>query len=502
MNRQSYRSFKHPSVLLPRLSLVMAAVGGVWTLGLWGPVGMARAQAQAQATVPTTASVSASAAVAVVTPSAAQVQNLPALLQAARGHDAAYLAARAQFDSARFRAEQSRALKRPTVTADATLGRTTNATPFSTTVTGSTTDATTTNFNASQPLFNRASDMAIAQAEKTLEVAKADLEAAEQDLIIRVSQAYFDALASRDALTTVQASKAAITEQLASARRNFEVGTATITDAREAQARFDLVTAQELAANNDLRNRQLVLEQVVGRLQVQPAPLKLPLVLPALMPDTADAWVTRGLERHPAARKAQLGLEIAQLEVSRARAGHLPTVSLTGRYTQQRVDGTATVRNAATNSTFPVGQVGTSTNSVVGVTLSVPLYTGHSVDNRVSETLKLEERAQHDRDTARRAVELATRQAFMGLQSLAAQVKALEAAEASSQLALESTQLGYKVGVRVNLDVLNAQSLLFQTKRDLAKARYDSILGSLRLRQAAGTLGEGDVQALSPLLGG
>lgn len=430
----------------------------------------------------------------------ARAQSLPVLFEAARGHDAAYLAARAQFEAARFRAEQARALKRPTVTADATVGRTTNSTPFSPSVTGSSTDATTANVNASQPLFNRASDMAMVQAEKALDVARADLETAEQDLIIRVAQAYFDVLASRDTLATVQASKAAITEQLASARRNFEVGTATITDAREAQARFDLVTAQELAAGNELRNRQLLLEQVVGRLQVQPAPLRLPLVLPALVPESADGWVERALRQHPAARKAQLGLEIAQLEVSRARAGHLPTVSLTGRYTQQRVDGSATVRNPATNSTFQVGQVGTSTNSVVGVTLSVPLYSGHAVDNRVSETLKLEDKARHDLDVARRAVELATRQSFMGLQSLAAQVKALEAAEASSQLALESTQLGYKVGVRVNLDVLNAQSLLFQTRRDLAKARYDSILGSLRLRQASGALGTADVQALGPLL--
>ncbi|NBQ90905.1 MAG: channel protein TolC [Betaproteobacteria bacterium] len=434
-------------------------------------------------------------------PSVTWAQTLPLLLEAARGHDAAFLAARAQFDSAQFRMEQVRALRRPGLTADTTVGRSENSTPFSPSVTGSKSDTTTTNLNASQPLFNRANDLAVAQAEKALDVARADVESAEQDLIIRVSQAYFDVLGSRDALATVQASKAAITEQLASAKRNFEVGTATITDAREAQARYDLVIAQELAATNDLRNRQLVLEQVVGRLQVQPAPLRLPLVLPPLVPQSSDAWVEQALNRHPMARKARLGLEIAQLEVSRARAGHLPTVALTGRYTQQRVDGTATVRSAATNSSIQVGQLGTSTTSVVGVTLSVPLYAGRATDNRVSETLKLEEKARHDLDSARRGVELATRQSFMGLQSLAAQVKALEAAEASSQLALESTQLGYKVGVRVNLDVLNAQSLLFQTRRDLAKARYDSILASLRLRQAAGTLGNGDVQALAPLLG-
>ena len=427
-------------------------------------------------------------------------QSLPTLLEAARGHDAAFLAARSSFEAARFRAEQSRALNRPAVGLDSTLSRTESATPYSTSVTGSKIDATTTNLSASQPLFNRANDLAIEQALKSLDVAKADFEVAEQDLIIRVSQAYFDVLAAGDALKTVQASKTAITEQLASAKRAFEVGTATITDAREAQARFDLVTAQELAATNDLQTRQLVLEQVVGRTAVKPEPLKLPLTLPALLPDTADAWVDRALSAHPLARKAALGLAIAELEVKRARAGHLPTVALTGRYTNQSVDGSVTVRSATAGS-LNVGQQGTSTSSVLGVTLTVPLYSGHAIDNRVSETVQLQEKARNDLDSARRSVELATRQSFMGLRSLSAQVKALEAAESSSQLALESTQLGYKVGVRVNLDVLNAQSLLFQTQRDLAKARYDSILGSLRLRQASGTLSNGDVQALSPLLG-
>lgn len=432
---------------------------------------------------------------------AAQAQSLPVLLEAARGHDAQFLSARSQFESARFRAEQSQALRRPTVTADSTLSRTDNSTPFSPSVTGSKVDSTTTNLSASQPLFNRANEMAIEQAGKALEIARADFDTAEQDLIIRVSQAYFDTLASRDALATVQASKAAITEQLASARRAFEVGTATITDAREAQARFDLVTAQELAATNEVQTRQLILEQLVGRSGVKAESLKLPLVLPALLPDTAEAWVQRAMEAHPLARKAGLGLEIASMEVKRARAGHLPTVSLTGRYTNQSVDGSVTLRSAVAGSNS-LPQQGRSTNTVVGVTLSVPLYAGHSVDNRVAETLKLEDKARNDLDAARRSVELATRQTFMGLRSLAAQVKALEAAESSSQLALESTQLGYRVGVRVNLDVLNAQSLLFQTRRDLAKARYDSILGGLRLRQAAGTLSNGDVQALSPLLEG
>ena len=431
----------------------------------------------------------------------AQAQSLPDLLEAARGHDAVFLSARSQFESARFRAEQAQALKRPTVTADATYGRTRNSTPYSPSVTGSTVDATTTNLNASQPLFNRANEMVMDQAGKALEIARSDLQTAEQDLILRVAQAYFDVLASRDALATVRASKAAITEQLASAKRNFEVGTATITDTREAQARFDLVTAQELAAGNEAQTRQLVLEQLVGRTAVQPHALKLPLVLPGLTPGSAEAWAEQARNLHPGARKAALALEVAALEVRRARAGHLPTVSLTGRFTNQSVDGSATVRSAATGGSINLPQQGTSTNTSLGITLSVPLYAGSSVDNRVAETLKLEDKARNDLEAARRSVDLATRQAFMGLQSLSAQVKALEAAESSARLALESTQLGYKVGVRVNLDVLNAQSLVFQTQRDLAKARYDSILGTLRLRQAAGSLALGDVQALAPLMG-
>ena len=245
----------------------------------------------------------------------AQAQSLPALLEAARTYDAAFLSARAQFESASFKADQVRALRRPSLSTDVTYGKTVNSTPYSPSITGSKIDATTTNLNAQQPLFNRANDMAVDQAMKALDIAQADYELAEQDLIIRVSQAYFDVLAAGDALSTVMASKAAITEQLASAKRNFEVGTATITDTREAQARYDLVIAQELAATNDVRNKQLALEQLVGRLKVKPEPLKLPMALPALLPDTADAWVTRALSINPNARKAQLGLEQLALRI-------------------------------------------------------------------------------------------------------------------------------------------------------------------------------------------
>ena len=144
---------------------------------------------------------------------------------------------------------------------------------------------------------------------------------------------------------------------------------------------------------------------------------------------------------------------------------------------------------------------GSTKSASIGLELNLPLFAGLSVQNRVKETLVLEDKSRNDLEAARRAVSQGTRQAYFGVQSLQAQVLALEAAESSSALALEATQLGYRVGVRVNIDVLNAQTQLFTTRRDLSKARYDTLLGGLRLRQAAGQLKPDDVAAVSRLLG-
>jgi outer membrane protein len=338
------------------------------------------------------------------------------------------------------------------------------------------------------PLINRATAPTIEQSRKAVQVTQADLEAVEQDLIVRVSQAYFDVLAAQDALATTRASKAAITEQLASARRNFEVGTATITDTREAQARFDLATAQEIAAENDLRTKRIALDQVVGRGNVSPKGLVKTAVLPAPQPADAEAWASQADSGHPSVRKARLGLDVARLETEKARAAESFTLDAVGSVGSTHFGGKG--------ATLP----GQNTSTSVGLQLNWPLYTGGATQNRIKETLALEDKSRNDLDAARRAVTQATRQAFFGVQSGLAQVKALEAAESSSQLALEATQLGYKVGVRVNLDVLNAQTQLFQTRRDLAKARYDVILGGLKLRLASGQLKAGDVAAVNALL--
>ena len=427
-------------------------------------------------------------AAAVLTTLSAPVaaENLKEVYEAAKAYDATYLASRAAAESSRYKATQADALVRPSVSLQAGVANAGTDTPLFGT---RSTNTASLGLVATQPLFNRSNGFTIDKARKALDIAQADLASAEQDLAVRVAQAYFDVLAAQDTLATARASKTAISEQLASAKRNFEVGTATITDTREAQARFDLATAQEIAADNDVRTRRLALDQIVGRVGLQPNGLMLPVTLPA-QPDPVDAWVDRS-DESPSVRKARLAYDIAKLETQRTDATRLPTVDLQGQ-----LGGAHNSGSGASSS----GGTGTSISRSVGVTLKVPLYTGNAIENQVREAVSLEEKSRNELEAARRAVTQATRQVYYGVQSGTAQVKALEAAEASSKLALDATKLGYKVGVRVNLDVLNAQTQLFSTQRDLAKARYDVLVNSLKLRQAAGVLTASDIDGVNALL--
>jgi outer membrane protein len=414
----------------------------------------------------------------------AGAQSLLELYDAAHSYDATYLSARALADSAPFRVDQTRALMRPSATLSASGSRVqTNPTIGSNFGSNSSGAAV----NGRQPLFNQANRASIAQSERSLESSLADLDTAEQDLMLRVSQAYFDVLGAQDTLQTTRANKTAIAEQLASAKRNFEVGTATITDTREAQARFDLATAQEIAADNDLVTKRIALDQLVGRTNVQPKDLAVPFVLPPTAATPVEELVSRAVDEHPSVRRAQAAYDVAQLETEKARAQGLPTI-----------DAVASLQ--AGRGTIAADVTGFNSSASVGVQLNFPLYAGGAIQNRIKETIVLEERSRNDLEAARRLVTQAIRQAYYTLQSGGAQVKALEAAEASSQLALEATQLGYRVGIRVNVDVLNAQSQLYQTRRDLARARYDLLLGTLRLRQASGRLTPSDVLAIDRLL--
>jgi outer membrane protein len=419
---------------------------------------------------------------------AARAQGLTTLYEAARAYDATYLAARAQADAAEFRAAQAKSLGLPSLTGNVRGVTRQIDLPLPRSDFNSN-NALQTELNGRFPLFNMANQATMEQAERTLIASKAELEAAEQDLIIRLTQAYFDVLAAKDTVALAKTNKTAILEQLASAKRNFEVGTATITDTREAQSRADLATAQEIAAENDLINKRIALAYLVGRRDLEPLPLVTPVVLPTIVPRNVEEWVTMADTLHPQVIRARIAYEVAQLEINKAKAGELPTVDAVATLGANYASGSS-------NQIIP----GTTRTGSIGVELNWPLYTGGSVQNRIKETVSLEQRSREEFENARRTVAQNTRVAFWGVQSGEALVKALEAAESSSRLSLEATQLGYRVGVRVNIDVLNAQTQLFQTQRDLFKSRYDVLVNSLRLRQASGQLTPNDLLAVNSLL--
>ena len=392
-----------------------------------------------------------------------QAQSLVDLYTAARDFDASYQSAKSQYTATLAKAEQAQAAILPTVGLSAVVSQTNQdlQLPASKNYTYNSQSAT---IAASQPLYRPANLASYEQGKKQVALAQAQLSQAEQDLVVRVSQAYFDVLASTDTLEFVKSQKAAVAEQLASAKRNFEVGTSTITDSREAQARYDLVVAQQLAAENDLRVKSLALDLLVGTSNAKPKPLKAPVALSNVQPADAERWVNDALTNHPAIKQLEVALDVAVLETAKAQAGHKPTLDLTGSLTTSN-----------TNNGSSSGTVDTRANvATVGLSFNLPLFAGFSTQNRIKETVALEEKARTDLEATKRTVAQGTRTAYFGVESGLGQVKAFEAAEASSQSALDANKLGYQVGVRINIDVLNSQSQLFDTKAKRSAGEFSN----------------------------
>ncbi|MDB5769154.1 MAG: tolC [Collimonas fungivorans] len=340
-----------------------------------------------------------------------------------------------------------------------------------------------------QPLFRPAYWQQYQESKLSVAAGEVTFAQAEQDLMLRVSQAYFDTLTAQDVLATLQAQKSAIAEQLASAKRNFEVGTATITDSNEAQASYDLVIAQEIAAGNNLEVARNVLQQIIGKPPAPLATLRAGVQLSAPQPAAIESWVSSAEQQNFGVVGQEIALSSAKYEIKRNRAGHLPTVDLVASRAHSDVSG----------SPIPFYNLSQMTNSI-GVQWTIPLYAGGAVNSGVRQAVALEDKARSDLESARRNAALNARQAYLGVNSGLAQIKAYEAAEISSQSSLDSNRLGYQVGVRINIDVLNAQQQLYSTRRDLAKARYDTLMNSLKLKSAVGALKEEDLQQINALL--
>jgi outer membrane protein len=412
----------------------------------------------------------------------------------ALANDATYASARATRDAGRENQPQGLAQVLPTVNATAFTQMNNNDVSFRGALPDSPRNGNSNGYNVAltQPLFNWSSFMTYKEAGYKVAQAEAVFGQALQVMIVRVSQAYFDVLGAQDTLASIQAQKTAISEQLAQAKRNFEVGTATITDTHDAQARYDLATSQEIAAQNDLEIKRRTLQQIIGKDPEGLTPLRRSVQLSPPQPNAMEPWVNSAEEQSYGVRAQQAGVEIADREVERLRGGHYPSLNLVGNVG----------KNSQSIATTGVSNVPSDTTvRNIGLQLAIPLYAGGSVNSQVRQAQANLEKARQDLEASRRAAALSARQAYLGVTNGIAQVRALEAALVSSQSALDSNKLGYEVGVRINIDVLNTQQQLYTAMQNLSKARYDTLVNSLKLRAATGALAEEDVEAVNRLLG-
>jgi outer membrane protein len=416
---------------------------------------------------------------------AAQAANLGDIYREALANDTQYAAARAAHQAGQEALPQARAARLPSVG----LGGNARYNDVRTTVPNGDTQHGNgeISLDAVQPLYNKATRAQVEQAESQIRIADTQLDLANQDLILRTARAYFDVLLAQDSIVFVRAQKAAITEELATAKRNFEVGTATIIDTQEAQARYDLTVAQEIADDNTLNIRLRALEQIIGKPPGTLDVLAEKASLPAPEALGIDQWAERAEADNLNVAVQRYNVAIADQEVERNRAGHYPTLDAVAGYRYNK------------NQSIGVSLVDITT-ATLGVQFNLPLYQGGLTSSRVRQAVANQEKARQDLNTALRAATLQARQAFLNVTSTEAQVRALERAVASTQVQEESTRLGVQVGVRTSLDVLNAQQQVYSEQRRLSAARYQLILAGLELKAAIGKLNVDDLTAVDQAL--
>ena len=421
-------------------------------------------------------------------PTASVAADLVQVYREALGNDQQYAAARASAEATRERLPQGLAGLLPVLSASA--GTLWNENKYRSDSLSLAKDYNNNSYNVNltQPLFRWQNVVQYGQAKWQLVQAEATLAQASQDLILRVAQAYFDVLFSIENLKAVCANKAAIVKQLEQARMNFEVGTATITDTHEAQARYDLASAQEIAAQNELDVRRYALRVIVGREPGELNSLKAQAELRPPEPARMERWVEAAENDSFTVQAQQAAAEVANREVERQRAGHYPTVDAVANYG----------RNNSPASQLSNDRLEATSRSI-GLQLNIPIFQGGLVNSRVREAQANRSAAQAALENARRTAALNSQQSYLGVVNGLAQVRALDAALVSSLSALESNKLGYEVGVRINIDVLNAEQQVYVTRRDLARARFDTLLAQLRLKAAIGSLGEDELEQINPL---
>lgn len=418
-----------------------------------------------------------------------QQQTLIDIYQQALANDPALASALSSNQSAQELIEQTKALYRPNIN-------------FSAGVSASETDIEYIGVNifrnsgrssfeshrygveARQPIFRKDSWEKINQAKTQVSQADKQYHLSQQDLILRVTEAYFDVLIAQDEIDLIKAQKTAILGQLQQAQANFEVGTSTITDVNEAQARYDLVVSQQIAAENGFLIAQRSIQAITNQVPPALATIKADIKV-AQLGQTIDDWQQIARINNLNVQIQQASLAVAEKEVSVAKAAHLPTLDAVASYNNNYANGSANGFGSDLN------------NGTIGLELNLPIYQGGAISSAVRRAGFEKQKAQNELDLTLRQTDLETQRNFFNLDSTIAQVRALEQALSSTQSQLESTTLGYEVGVRTSIDVLDAQQQLYASKRDLLQARYNYLVNIIRLKFAVGLLSVADLEEIN-----
>lgn len=339
-----------------------------------------------------------------------------------------------------------------------------------------------------QNLYDSEISAQVAAADAGIQQAEADYEAARQDLMIRVTEAYFNILSARDSVEFAKAEKNAIGRQLEQAKKRFEVGLIAITDVKEAQASYDLSVSQEIIAINALDNAREAGKVIIGQSLSEPIDIlgdNIDLVIPD--PGDPSSWVNQALKNNLTLVSAQASLKAANENRNIARADRKPTVSLTASYQDNTID-------SDTRGDFDTDDL------AVGIQLNMPLYTGGRTTSAIQQAEADYVTASNNLLLQKRLIAQQTNTAYLAVAAGIGQVNALEQALISTTAALEATEAGFDVGTRTSVDVLNSLRETYGSKRDYASARYDYLTNTLRLKQAAGVLNEDDLKSINAWL--
>ena len=419
---------------------------------------------------------------------AAQAESLLDIYRLALGSDPQVKAAEASWQAVQETQRQSRALLYPKIGLSGNAARNRQEVVSSSSLlfpSGSTFYFTnkSLSLNLNQPLYHHDYYVQLRQSDARTRQAEAEYHAVQQGLLLRVAEHYFEVLAETDTLGFAQAEKQAIARQLEQTRQRFEVGLVAITDVHEAQARFDLASSQEIEAQTRLASRREALREITATLPATLHRLTDAVMLVSPEPQDVEAWVDAARTRNFQIIAAQAATDAAAHNVETQRAGHYPTLD-------------AVLSHGYGSSGGAFGDRETL-DSAVGVQLNVPLYSGGAVNSRVREAHYRLTQSREVSEQQQRTAVRQTRDSYMNVLASISRISALRQAIVSSQSALDATQAGAEAGTRTTVDVLNAQRDVYRTQRDLSRARYDYVLNTVRLKQAAGMLSLADLELIN-----